>query len=105
MTTRRTSRRKTKRRKTVKAPRRNATAPAPQTSDKEKIALLTRELSGASRELSESLERETATSKILGIISSISSSPSDLELVFETILAGCAGAPAGQRAASARADQ
>ncbi len=102
MTTRRTSRRKTKRRKTVKAPRRNATAPAPQTSDKEKIALLTRELSGASRELSESLERETATSQILGIISS---SPSDLELVFETILAGCAGAPAGQRAASARADQ
>jgi GAF domain-containing protein len=37
-----------------------------------------------SRELSESLERETATSQVLGIISS---SPSDLEPVFETILA------------------
>ncbi len=36
------------------------------------------------RELSEALERETATSEILGIISS---SPSDLQLVFETILA------------------
>jgi len=42
-----------------------ATAPtaAPRISDKKKIALLT-------RELSESLERETATSQILGIISS-----------------------------------
>src|SRR6266567_3691434 len=46
-------------------------------SDKKKIELLTRELSEAlehqtatSRELSESLERETATSQVLGIISS-----------------------------------
>jgi GAF domain-containing protein len=37
-----------------------------------------------SRELRESLEREKATSQVLGIISS---SPSDLEPVFETILA------------------
>src|SRR5262249_26568038 len=37
-----------------------------------------------SRELSESLEREKATSQVLGIISS---SPSDLEPVFDTILA------------------
>jgi signal transduction histidine kinase len=68
---------KTKRRRTVKPPRRNATAPAPRTSDKKKNALLT-------RELSEALEREKATSQVLGIISS---SPSNLELVFETILA------------------
>jgi chromosome segregation ATPase len=37
-----------------------------------------------SRELRESLERETATSQVLGIISS---SPTDLDRVFETILA------------------
>src|SRR6266581_7483439 len=36
------------------------------------------------RELGEALERERATSQVLGIISS---SPSDLEPVFETILA------------------
>jgi signal transduction histidine kinase len=42
------------------------------------------ELEACRRELSESLERETATSQVLGIISS---SPSDLEPVFETILA------------------
>ena len=65
---------------------------------KKKIALLTRdvteareqqtatsrELKATSRELSESLERETATSQVLGIISG---SPSDLELVFEAMLA------------------
>jgi GAF domain-containing protein len=44
---------------------------------KERVALL-------DRELSESLEREKATSQVLGIISS---SPTDLEPVFETILA------------------
>jgi GAF domain-containing protein len=78
----RMSRQKTKRRRTVKLPRRLATAPAHQTGDsvaslKKKIALLTRELSG-------SLEREAATSQVLGIISR---SPSDLKPVFEIMLA------------------
>jgi two-component system, NtrC family, sensor kinase len=77
VTTARTSRPNAKRRKNVKAPRRSATAPTPQTNDKKKIA-------GLTRELSESLEREKAGSQVLGIISS---SPSDLERVFDTILA------------------
>ncbi len=91
MTTDRTSGRKTKRRRTVKPPRRNATTATPQNSDKKKIALLTRKLNDAlerqaatSHELSESLEREAATSQVLGIISG---SPSDLEPVFEAMLA------------------
>ena len=42
------------------------------------------ELEACRRELSQSLERETATSEVLGIISS---SPADLEPLFETILA------------------
>src|SRR6266700_3913121 len=45
---------------------------------------LKQQLDIRTKELSESLERERATSQVLGIISS---SPSDLEPVFETILA------------------
>jgi two-component system, NtrC family, sensor kinase len=73
----RMSRQKTKRRRTVKLPRRKAIAPTSRTLDKKKTALLT-------RELSEAVEREKATSQVLGIIST---SPTDLEPVFETILA------------------
>src|SRR6266567_8048102 len=58
---------------------------------KQQLDIRTKELSesleresATSRELSESLEREKATSQVLGIISS---SPIDLEPVFETILA------------------
>src|SRR3984893_7223667 len=78
----RMSRQKTKRRRTVNPPRRKAPTAVRQSgasdaSLKKKNALLT-------RELSESLEREKATSQVLGVVSS---SPTDLEPVFETILA------------------
>src|SRR5437773_12379697 len=45
---------------------------------------LKQQLDIRTKELSESLEREAATSQVLGIVSS---SPSDLKPVFETILA------------------
>ncbi len=48
---------------------------------------LKQQLDIRTKELSESLERETATSEVLGIISS---APSDLEPVFNTILANAA---------------
>ena len=94
----------------MKRLRRNTPTAARRTEDsvpslKKRIAALGRELSRAleqqtatsrelsraleqqtatSRELSQSLERETATSGVLGIIST---SPSDLQPLFETILA------------------
>src|SRR6266536_1495559 len=73
----RTSRQKTKRRRTVKLPRRNAATAATRTSDKNKIELLT-------RELSEALYQQATTSEVLGIISS---SPGALEPVFQAMLA------------------
>jgi hypothetical protein len=105
----RTSRQKPKRRR-AKLPRRSVATSASENaasvaSLKKKKALLTRKLNEVvakhtatsrelseslerekvtSRELSESLERETATAQVLGIISS---SPTDLEPLFETILA------------------
>src|SRR3989442_1664359 len=71
----RTSRQKPKRRRVVKPPRRTATTPATRTSDKPKLALLT-------RELNEAREQQATTSEILRVISS---SPTDVQPVFDMI--------------------
>jgi signal transduction histidine kinase len=53
---------------------------------KESYAGLERKVDERTRELSDALEQQTATSEILGVISS---SPTDVQPVFETIVASC----------------
>ena len=73
---------KTRRRKTVTLKRRNATKPARGHSSS--VAVLQEQLDRRTHELSEALEQQTATSEVLGVISS---SPGELEPVFQAMLA------------------
>jgi two-component system, NtrC family, sensor kinase len=84
----RTTREKTKRRSTRKPPRRVAPAVRP-TSEKKKIALLSRQLCDAlegqaatARELSEAREQQAASSEILHVIGE---SHANVQPVFETL--------------------
>ena len=82
---------KTRRRKTVTLKRRNAPTAsgrgAPDPGQDAEMARIVRERDRALEQLSEALEQQTATSEVLRVISS---SPGDLEPVFQAMLANAA---------------